>query len=474
MELQNKLKKAALGTALDYIAKDPERNIHKLMSWVDKAAGEGPNALTSQRAAVRKVLDEPESSMYKFIMGIFRDIDTEVLKTVFTNFIVNANIIGTPRQAELRELFGCNMPWAILMDPTTACNLRCTGCWAADYGKSLSMSYAELDDIIRQGKDLGIYMYLFSGGEPLTRKADIIKLCEEHSDCQFLAFTNGTLIDADFAREMLRVKNFIPAISIEGFEAATDARRGKGTYQAVMAAMSRLKAYRLPFGVSCCYTSQNIDSLSSEEFIDHVIGCGAKFAWFFHYMPVGVDAVTELLPSPQQREHMYHTLREYRRTKELFFIDFQNDGEYVGGCVAGGRSYLHISAGGGQGEDALRGLHVVERVRELRREEEHYQCADNAQDEESQPGDGEDPLHLVRAVHSVCLAYHAGEGHGQARRCDGQEHAVYVVGHEEVRIALVAEYIPQRHLVDEAEDLHNHDAGSEDGRAVQVVLLFGF
>ena len=35
MELQNKLKKAALGTALDYIAKDPERNIHKLMSWVD-------------------------------------------------------------------------------------------------------------------------------------------------------------------------------------------------------------------------------------------------------------------------------------------------------------------------------------------------------------------------------------------------------------------------------------------------------
>lgn len=64
MELQNKLKKAALGTALDYIAKDPERNIHKLMSWVDKAAGEGPNALTSQRAAVRKVLDEPESSMY--------------------------------------------------------------------------------------------------------------------------------------------------------------------------------------------------------------------------------------------------------------------------------------------------------------------------------------------------------------------------------------------------------------------------
>lgn len=346
MELETKLKKAALGTALDYIAKDPELNIHKLMGWVDKFTADDPENLAPQRNAVRKVLDEPDSSMYKLIMNIFRDVDTDVIKKVFENFIVNANLIGFPREAELSRKYGCNVPWAILMDPTTACNLRCTGCWAADYGKSLSMSYDELSDIIRQGKELGVYMYLFSGGEPLTRKADIIRLCEEHNDCQFLAFTNGTLIDADFAREMLRVKNFIPAISVEGFEAATDARRGEGTYQAVMAAMARLKAYKLPFGVSCCYTSQNIDSLSSEEFFDHIIDCGAKFAWFFHYMPVGVDAVTELLPRPEQREHMYRKIREYRQTKPIFSIDFQNDGEFVGGCIAGGRSYLHISAGG--------------------------------------------------------------------------------------------------------------------------------
>ena len=27
-------------------------------------------------------------------------------------------------------------------------------------------------------------------------------------------------------------------------------------------------------------------------------------------------------------------------------MDFQNDAEYVGGCIAGGRSYLHINAAG--------------------------------------------------------------------------------------------------------------------------------
>ena len=32
--------------------------------------------------------------------------------------------------------------------------------------------------------------------------------------------------------------------------------------------------------------------------------------------------------------------------KELYCIDFQNDGEFAGGCVAGGRIYCHINAAG--------------------------------------------------------------------------------------------------------------------------------
>ena len=73
---------------------------------------------------------------------------------------------------------------------------------------------------------------------------------------------------------------------------------------------------------------------------------GVLFAWYFHYMPVGNDAVTQLMPTPAQREMMYDRVRYCRRTKPLFAIDFQNDGEYVGGCVAGGRRYLHINANG--------------------------------------------------------------------------------------------------------------------------------
>ena len=137
------------------------------------------------------------------------------------------------------------MPWAILLDPTSACNMHCTGCWAAEYGNRLNLTFDELDSIVTQGKALGTYMYIFTGGEPLVRKADILKLCEKHSDCEFLSFTNGTLIDEAFCQEMLRVKNFVPAISLEGFAKANDGRRGDGCKHPRLHAAGRLEVPHL-------------------------------------------------------------------------------------------------------------------------------------------------------------------------------------------------------------------------------------
>ena len=343
MKATDQIKRAALNKTVDYLLEDPEKNVMKIMDMIDKVAPD--DVFPSQRAAFHNAIDT-KSNWYQLIMKIIYGMNPQVRSKLLKTFIVDANMMAWPKQEAMRDEHQCNIPWAILLDPTSACNLHCTGCWAAEYGHRQNLTYDEIDSIINQGVELGTHVYIYTGGEPLMRKHDLIKICEAHPDCVFLSFTNATLIDEDFVADMIRVANFVPAISVEGFEAATDARRGEGTYAKVSRAMELLRENGLPFGVSCCYTSANADSIATEEFFDWLIEKDALFAWIFTYMPVGVGSPTDLMVRADQRLRLYHFVREMRNKKPLFTLDFQNDGEFVGGCIAGGRRYLHINAAG--------------------------------------------------------------------------------------------------------------------------------
>ena len=344
MSIKDRVTIAMVDQALNYLDKDPHENLPKLLNMVEKF--DLNHALSKQIKNVREGLDGENDNWRKLVDSIYQDVDSEIIKTLFKNSVLNSVVLSRSLKEEVKSKYDCNVPWAILLDPTSACNLSCTGCWASEYGNKLNLSFEEIDSIITQGKEIGIFMYIYTGGEPLVRKNDIIQLCKKHSDCVFLAFTNATLIDEDFAKQIREVKNFVPAISIEGDKEATDSRRGDGTYDKVVHAMEILRRYKVPFGASTCYTSANYESITDDEYFDRLISFGAKFAWFFHYMPIGNDAVPELLLNPDQRETVYRKIRDVRNRKSIFLIDFQNDGEYIGGCIAGGRDYFHINPNG--------------------------------------------------------------------------------------------------------------------------------
>jgi MoaA/NifB/PqqE/SkfB family radical SAM enzyme len=238
------------------------------------------------------------------------------------------------------------IPLNLLIDPTSACNLKCLGCWAADYDKHKELSFEKLDEILAESKKLGVSDIVFSGGEPLMRKMDIIRLCEKHNRLPFALFTNGTLIDEAFADEMARLGNVNVFISIEGFRDNTDFRRGSGTFDKVIRAMDLLRERDIGFGFSICYHSGNYEEVCSEMFLDFLRQKGAWIGWMFNYMPIGSDADLSLCLSAGQREWVKQQVEAYSKNHKFTLIDFANMGHMAFGCVAAGNEFVHINSNG--------------------------------------------------------------------------------------------------------------------------------
>ncbi len=330
-----------------YLYKNPKKNMLKLVRLGKVFAGRMYPESTFTKPI--EIITDESNIWHQFLFRGIDEIDHAFLQKAVLTFGIDLGLIGTSTLRKKRDIEKCNIPWVVLLDPTSACNLKCKGCWAAEYGHKSNLTLDEMRRIIRQSKELGTHFFMFTGGEPLIRKKDILTLAEENNDCLFLAFTNATLVDDTFCEQMKSCGNFALALSIEGTQGSNDARRGEGSYKKTIDAMRLLKKHKCLFGISVCYTSQNYDAVTSDAFYDLMIENGARYAWYFHYMPVGSDADTDLLLTPSQREYVYRAIRAKRNAKTgkpIFTVDFQNDAEYVGGCIAGGRNYFHVNSDG--------------------------------------------------------------------------------------------------------------------------------
>jgi MoaA/NifB/PqqE/SkfB family radical SAM enzyme len=145
------------------------------------------------------------------------------------------------------------------------------------------------------------------------------------------------------ADRIVELGNLCPTISIEGGKEATDARRGEGTYDRIMAAMDRLRERGAMIAFSATATSQNIAEITSDEFADLMVEKGCFYGWYFSYMPVGRDPDLSLMPQPEQRDQLRRGVMNIRNTRPLLVADFWGDGTLTGGCLSGGRKYIHIN-----------------------------------------------------------------------------------------------------------------------------------
>ncbi|MGB9685884.1 MAG: radical SAM/SPASM domain-containing protein [Rectinema subterraneum] len=297
-----------------------------------------------------------------FIKAIDAALASAQKSPVFRHSLVNSVLPAmfsaidktTEREEAFKRRYGFGPPRFLVLSPTKFCNLHCTGCYAnSDSASREKLSFETVDRIIREKTEVwGSVFTVISGGEPLLYESEgktILDLARAHQDNYFLMYTNGTTIDKEMAHKLAEVGNITPAISVEGYENETDARRGKGIYKKVLSAMENLRAEGVPFGVSLTATKENAHLIPSKELVEYYTRLGALYFWIFQLMPIG-RASMDLVVTAEQRLDMYNRMFDLIKNDRYFIADFWNGGTLSNGCISAGRmrggGYLYIDWAG--------------------------------------------------------------------------------------------------------------------------------
>ncbi len=340
------LKAARMATAFPF-----SRKI--LLSWAEKKLLQ---VMVERNPEVRPRAAKLES--YYMVRAVLRSIARTLDSGGFSNhvkdvilrvFLRDVLMGDAPRRKTYIEKYGFAPPTFLTISPYKGCNLRCRGCYAASEGKhDNTLEYSIVQKVLDQAKELwGARFFVISGGEPLLYKSEgktILDLFEANPDSYFLMYTNGTLIDEETALRLERAGNATPAISVEGFREETDARRGKGVFDKILAAVERLKAAGVPYGFSGTITRENAGCFLDERLVRYYFHeLGGVYMWLFHYMPIGRDISVDFQPTPEQRKALFLKQRDWIR-KGYFLVDFWNDGIVTDGCICAGRpgGYFYI------------------------------------------------------------------------------------------------------------------------------------
>ena len=256
------------------------------------------------------------------------------------------------KKRAILEKEGEHIPAFLIASITSSCNLYCAGCFAraihscTDQEPVGQLSTEEWDAIFEQAEELGISFILLAGGEPMIRR-DIIEKAGNRQNILFPIFTNGTLLDDTYIRMLKKCRNLLPIFSIEGKEKQTDARRGEGVYEKVLATMEKMQREKLLFGSSVTVTKENLEEVMSDTFIKNLEERGCKALFFVEFVPMSQE-LKELAPGETEREYMNRRLVEIRnKYPDMIFLSFPGDEKSSGGCIAAGRGFFHINSHGG-------------------------------------------------------------------------------------------------------------------------------
>lgn len=289
----------------------------------------------------------------EFMADAYRNVLTNPREARFVHRMRKVVEKSEKRRREVLEREGIAVPPFLIASIATTCNLHCKGCYARNNGiaedkeerQKATLTPEQWHGVLKEAASVGVNFTLLAGGEPLMRR-DIIEAVAQVKEMIFPVFTNGTLIGPTYIDLIKRNLNIIPVISIEGTALGTDERRGKGVFDRAMLSMEMLKKEDLIFGASITVTSENMELVTSPQFIDMLREKRCRLLFYVEYVPTE-KGTEQMALSDEQVARMAAIVQERRNDYgDIIIFSFPGDEKVTGGCIASGRGFFHIGPDG--------------------------------------------------------------------------------------------------------------------------------
>jgi MoaA/NifB/PqqE/SkfB family radical SAM enzyme len=279
--------------------------------------------------------------IFKLAKRILSETDPKVIGKLVYNFGYKG--IRSVELYKRRLKHGQSFPPFLFISVISSCQLRCQGCWVDVEAPSKRISLEDLNRLVNDAKRHGNSYFGILGGEPFLHP-ELLRFFGSHPDCYFQVFTNGQLITDDVARELRRLGNVTPLISLEGTETVSDLRRGRSeVFNKSLAGIENCRRHRLIIGVATSVCQSNIEDLVTEGWLRRLIGMGVHYAWFHTYRVIGPNAHAELALSPDQVLSVRRFIVKMRSRLPIAIVDAYWDDRGEALCpMATGVSH-HIS-----------------------------------------------------------------------------------------------------------------------------------
>jgi MoaA/NifB/PqqE/SkfB family radical SAM enzyme len=247
------------------------------------------------------------------------------------------------RKRAMKAREGLTVPPLLIMSVTRRCNLDCAGCYsqALRPGQGAELSDERFASIAAEALSLGVSSFLIAGGEPLLRPRLLERIAALPGHVSAV-FTNGTLLGNETLGPFSSGR-LAPILSIEGGEAFTRERRGKGVHEGALRAAALLRSREIHFGVSITLTSRNAESVLSGPFLDWIAELGASALFLVEYVPVSPGTAGLALTRAQRG--LLASKGDFRGLP-FSVATLPGDEEAYDGCMAAGRGFIHVSDDG--------------------------------------------------------------------------------------------------------------------------------